>query len=156
MGARALILAIGLAGCTRTLPHPGYVPQPPSALVEVTSPPPPGRIENVPSRPTRSAVWVDGEWTWRRERWAWLPGGWVEAPPGAKFSRWAFVRGDDGRMWTASGTWRDPLGATVAAPAPLARARVESTQVVNASGVPEATGPILTTGPTTVQHEKGP
>jgi hypothetical protein len=144
MRAHAILVVVAMAACGTTLPHPRYVPQPTSALTEVSSPPPPGRIEVVPNRPSHAAVWVDGEWTWRRQRWAWTPGGWVEPPPGAGFAPWAFVRGPDGRLWVAAGTWRDAGGAVhVPAPSPRASATVESTQVVNASGALEMTGPTL-------------
>jgi hypothetical protein len=134
---------IFLAGCSGTLPHPRYLPQPASALVEVTAPAPPGRIEEIPPRPSRAALWVDGEWSRRRERWAWLPGAWVEVPAGWKFAPWVFVRGPDGRLWYAPSTWHDAAGAVRPEPKPLALARVEPTQVVNASGANETTGPVL-------------
>jgi hypothetical protein len=138
----ALFLILS-AACSETLPHPRYIPQPGSALVEVTAPAPPGRIEEIPPRPTRSAVWVDGEWIRRRERWAWLPGEWVEVPPGWTLAPWVFVRGPDGRLWYAASAWHDAAGAARPEPTPLALARVETTQVVNAAGVNEATGIVL-------------
>jgi hypothetical protein len=130
-------------GCSHGLPHPPYVPQPQSALAQVTLPPPPGRVEQVPRRPSDSAVWIDGEWMWRRGRWAWLPGRWVQTPAGLAFSPSEIVRGADGRLWYAPGAWRDGTGASVEAPPPLAMANVGSTEVVNASGSTENTGPTL-------------
>jgi hypothetical protein len=145
------LLSVCVAACAGTLPHPRYVPQPASALIEVTSPAPPGRIEEIPPRPTIPAgtpvgalmVWVDGEWSRRRERWAWLPGAWVLPPAGWALSPWVFVRGADGRMWYAPSTWYDDHGVARTEPAPLALARVENTAVVNAGGANEATGPVL-------------
>jgi hypothetical protein len=90
---------------------------------------------------------VDGEWSRRRERWAWIPGAWVEPPPGWTFAPWVFVRGTDGRLWYAPSTWHDATGAGQPEPPPLALARVEPTQVVNASGANEVTGPILKRAP---------
>jgi hypothetical protein len=135
--------------CSQTLAHPPYTPQPQTALLEVTLPQPPGRIETVPDRPSRSSVWVDGEWTWRRARWAWQPGRWVEPPAAASFSPSVFERGPDGRLWYAPGTWRDANGLPVAAPPPLASAIVASVEVVNASGAIEGTG-------RTLQHSSVP
>jgi hypothetical protein len=96
----AVVSFIGLVGlvagegCSSGLRHPPYAPQPPSALLEVTLPPPPGRVESVPAAPTRDAVWVDGEWRWRRHKWGvatrLLDGG---TSKDAKFSPWVFVRG---------------------------------------------------------------
>lgn len=139
----AIVAGLLLAGCTSTLARPPFAPQPESALEEVSSSLPPGRVEAVPDRPTRSAVWLDGEWVWRRTRWSWLPGRWVEAPPGARFSPWVFVRGTDGRLWHAAGVWRDAKGSPIVAPPPLAAAQVSSGAVVNASGDTESTGPTL-------------
>ena len=129
-------------GCGSSLPHPTFAPQPPSALVEVDQAPPPARVEIVPARPSALAVWVDGEWIWRRGRWAWLTGRWVTPPPGARFCAWVFVRGTDGRLWSAPGTWRDASGAVVDLK-PLALASVEAGAVIDADGTAETTGPIL-------------
>jgi hypothetical protein len=114
--------------------------QPQQALIEVVVPPPPGRVEVVPPTPKTGAVWIDGEWTWRRRRWAWMAGRWVIAPKGAAFSPWVFERGVDGRLWYAPGAWRDTKGTTVSPPEPLVAAKVDSTPVVNASGIAEVTG----------------
>jgi hypothetical protein len=138
----AVWLAVATA-CGSPLTHPPYAPQPGFALQEVQLPPPPARVEAVPARPAEGAVWIDGEWVWRRARWAWLAGRWVQAPQGAAFSPWAFVRGADGRLWYAPGTWRDAAGAPVSAPAALARASVEGGAVVDAEGKIAPTGPIL-------------
>ena len=111
--------------------------------MKVTAPPPPARVELVPPRPDAAALWIDGEWTWRRQRWAWMPGRWVDAPPGATFSPWAFVRAPDGELWYAPGVWRDAQGATIDSPPPLAVATAESGAVVTADGTTETTGPTL-------------
>jgi hypothetical protein len=64
----------------------------------------------------------------------------VDPPAGATFSPWVFVRGVDGRLWYAPGTWRDGKGASIADPAPLATARIDLVEVVNASGATESIG----------------
>ena len=133
--------ALALA-CSPSLPRPTYAPQPTSSLLEVGQPPPPARVEIVPTRPTTLALWVDGEWIWRRGRWAWLTGRWVAPPSGAVFCPWVFVRGADGRLWFAPGVWRDAQGAAVDVPS-LAMASVQAGAVVDADGTTETTGPIL-------------
>jgi hypothetical protein len=50
-----------------------------------------------------------------------------------------FVRGTDGRLWTAPGTWRDSKGAPVQEPPQLAVAHVDAAEVVNAVGATEST-----------------
>ncbi len=106
---------------------------------------PPGRVEEVPTRPKPAAVWIDGEWTLRRARWSWMPGRWVEPAPGETFSPWVVVRGADGQLWHAPGAWHDAKGATIDGPPALATATVESSEVVNASGLTEPTGRTLRT-----------
>jgi hypothetical protein len=143
---RFVVVVLGSAlacGCAHSLPHPPYSAQPTSALVEVTRPFPPARVEVVPAQPHEGATWIDGEWIWRRGRWAWLAGRWVMAPAGETFSPPVFVRGPDGRLWYAPGEWRDERQAVVDPPAPLVIASVEAGVVVNADGRPEPTGPIL-------------
>jgi hypothetical protein len=133
-----LMAMLGL-GCSSHLRHPSYAPQPAGALFEVMQAPPPGRVETVPAPPNRDAVWVDGEWRWRRHKWGWQPGYWAVAPHDAKFSPWVFVRGTDGRLWTATGAWRDSKGAPVPEPPKLAVAHVDAAEVVNAVGATEST-----------------
>jgi hypothetical protein len=132
--------------CAGRFPRPPYSAQPTSALTALKEPPPPARVESVPPRPKPDAVWIDGEWTWRRGRWAWMPGRWVEPAPGQTYSLWVVVRGSDGRLWQAPGTWRDAQGNPVDGPVPLAYANVESQPVVNASGETEVTGRTLRGG----------
>jgi hypothetical protein len=141
-------LCLLLAACARRLPHATYTPQPSSALVAVTRAPPPARVESVPASPARSAVWVDGEWTWRRARWAWMPGRWLVPPAGATFSPWVFVRAPDGTFWYAPGVWRDAKDQVIQEPTALAVAVVEGSEVVNANGMTETTGPTLRPGKT--------
>jgi hypothetical protein len=143
MRGQVALASLWALGCSHTLAHPHYGPQLQTALVEVGLPPPPGRVEAVPSRPVDTSVWVDGEWSWRRGRWAWLPGRWVDPPAGATFAPWVFVRGLDGKLWYAAGSWHDAGGLPTAAPQPMATAAVSSVEVVNASGATESTGPTL-------------
>jgi hypothetical protein len=145
---RSLVVGWAVAcavGCAGRFPSPPFSAQPTSALVELREPPPPARVELVPQRPKRLAVWIDGEWQWRRARWAWLPGRWVIPPEGATFSPWVVVRGVDGKLWLAGGTWRDAHGNAVDSPSSLALAVVDSGQVVNASGTIEPTSRNLRT-----------
>jgi len=136
-----VLLAIFIA-CGPLLRRPAFTPQPTTALTEVVAPPPPARVEIIPDAPSSTAVWMDGEWIWRRAQWAWLPGRWVNPPDGALFAPWVFERGPDGRLWYASGTWRKPDGTAVDPPPPLAMASPDTGAVVDAAGT------IVTTGPT--------
>jgi hypothetical protein len=132
-------MAVALA-CNGSLPHPPYVAQPSSALTAVPLPPPPARVEVVPPSPAKGAVWIDGEWVFRRGRWAWTLGEWVVPAPGTFFSPWTSVRTADGTLLHAPGVWRDAKGQPVASPPPLAVATAQAGPVVNAEGVTETTG----------------
>jgi hypothetical protein len=145
--AFAVLCALA-AACSDSLARPTYSPQPTSALAEVALPPPPARVEVVPARPSATASWIDGEWSWRRGRWAWMPGRWVEAPAGATFSPWVFVRAPGGTLWYAPGVWRDAKGGALGEPAPLAVATVDVASVVNADGTTANTGPTRRAGHT--------
>ncbi|HKQ69639.1 MAG TPA: YXWGXW repeat-containing protein [Polyangiaceae bacterium] len=131
----ALVLA-----CGSSIPAPRYAQQPTSALVEVDYPAPPARVEFVPARPTSTAVWVRGEWQWQGRRWAWKPGAWIEAPENASYAAWVEVRNREGKLFYASGTWRNAQGEEVSAPPPIRQARARSTTVVSADGEMEPTG----------------
>ena len=137
----AVLLAIFVA-CGPLLRRPGFTPQPTSALSEVAAPPPPARVEIIPAEPSSTAVWLDGEWIWRRAQWAWLPGRWVNPPADALWAPWVFERGPDGRLWYAPSAWRRPDGTVADPPPALATASPETGAVV------DATGTIVTTGPT--------
>jgi hypothetical protein len=134
------VAALSCACCAGRVREPPYLAQPATALVEVTQPPPPGRVEAVPPSPRGDAVWVDGEWKWRRHKWAWQPGYWAVPPAKTRFSPWAFVRGLDGRLWVAPGSWRDAKGAAIAQPQALAVARIDLADVVDATGTTQSTG----------------
>lgn len=141
---RPSFLAVTLAavGCASSPPpHPPWVPQPTSALIEIPFPPPPARAEYMPKSPVADAVWVDGEWRWKGRRWAWESGRWVVVPTGAAFSPWVTVRNGDRVLFLASGTWRDASGAEIPAPKSLAIGSASPGSVVASDGVTEETGP---------------
>lgn len=123
------------------LPHPPYVKHPTAALEEVPYPAPPPLVENVPDAPSKTAVWVDGEWRYSAGQWRWSRGSWVAPSAGLAFSPAVEVRGLDGTLYFAPGTWRNATGEAVDDPEPLARARSQSSNtVMNASGERESVG----------------
>jgi len=136
----ACIFCAVVLACSGSLPHPHYMGQPTTALTAVPMPPPPARVEVVPPRPAGGAVWVDGEWVFRRGRWAWSLGEWVAPAPGTFFSPWTAVRSADGTLLHAPGVWRNAKGEPIAPPPPLALATVQAGPVVDAEGVNEAIG----------------
>jgi hypothetical protein len=146
MVLRPIALALGaavslrIAACGSEIPQPAAAAQPTDALVEVDYPPPPARVEMVPTRPSSDAVWINGEWLWQGRRWSWRAGMWVVAPRDAAYARRVLVRRVDGRLFFAPGTWRDAQGREVPAP-PEQVARSVSGAITNPEGETEPTGP---------------
>ncbi|MEO7113140.1 MAG: YXWGXW repeat-containing protein [Polyangiaceae bacterium] len=138
----ALSLMLVLVACSFDLPHPRYQRQPTSALLPVPFPPPPARVEYVPTEPkNEGVVWVDGEWEWKGRSWSWKRGRWVVPPSAdAQFSPWTTVRSGDGMLYIAQGTWRSPNGQAIAAPAAIAYGKPTAGAIVDSEGVSEHTG----------------
>jgi hypothetical protein len=76
----------------------------------VDYPPPAAKVEELPTPPNASSVWVDGEWRWSRKRWSWRPGGWLEPAGGARYLRSAVVRLPNGALTWHSGHWHVDVG----------------------------------------------
>src|SRR6185312_10018059 len=112
-GALALAAA---GGCGASLPQPARAPQPANAFVDVPYPPPAGRVEVLPARPSPDAVWIDGQWIWDGANWAWDDGGWAVPPEGARYARSEVRRLADGRLEFAPGSWRDATGREIPPP----------------------------------------
>ena len=110
-GAAGLLL---LLACSSRLPHPVYSAHTTAELVPVPYPPPPPRVEEIPPRPSGDALWIDGEWGWRRKKWTWRPGRWAAPAPGTTYSPWTVTRDEAGTLYFAPGTWRDASGQPVA------------------------------------------
>jgi hypothetical protein len=144
---RWLAVLVAITGCASELPRPAFVRQRTSDLVEVPFPPPPARPEWVPAQPREDAVWIDGEWSFGTRVWSWRYGRWVVPPRGARYSPWTTVRGHDGSLWFAPGTWRDAAGSPIAPPRALARGRATEENVVEDDGILEETGDNLLASP---------
>jgi hypothetical protein len=136
----AAVMTVLLLGCSSELPHPKYTRQPTSALLEVAYPAPPARVEFVPAQPVPGAVWIRGEWSWQGRRWAWKSGTWALAPEGAAYAPWVSVRGIDGRLFYAPGTWRNAANQEIPSPEPIKLARTTKGPVTNAEDETEPTG----------------
>ena len=50
------------------------------STIVVTQAPPAAQQEMVTARPSSDHVWVGGYWTWRNNRYEWVPGNWVVPP----------------------------------------------------------------------------
>lgn len=131
--AAAGVAAAVACGSPR-LPAPAFTGHPTNALVAVSYPPPPARVELIPEKPREGAVWIDGEWVWQSGRWSWLTGRWVIPPPGARYAPWTSVRDRLGGLYVAAGAWRDRSGAEVAPPPAIAAGRARPTSIVSPEG----------------------
>lgn len=73
-----LLAAILLGGCTVLPPAHDYDP---TLAVTVHAPPPP-LVEYRGQPPAFGYVWLEGYWNWAGIRYDWVPGRWVNPPPG--------------------------------------------------------------------------
>jgi hypothetical protein len=138
---------LATVACSSALPEPVLAERPASELVEVPYPPPPARVEHVPTEPERAAVWIDGEWEWDGRRWAWRYGGWIAAPSeGISLAKWVTVRRTDGALMFAPSLWRDATGHVVPSPAMLAPATADDDSVISPEGNRESTAPNVQPG----------
>lgn len=67
--------------------------------------PPPVRYERRPSRPNNGAIWINGHWQWRGNRYIWVSGSWSRPNPG--MHAWVDGRWERrGRNWVwTEGHW---------------------------------------------------
>jgi hypothetical protein len=141
------VVVLVLAGCGGGPPHPAMSSQAMSALTQVDTGPPPGRVETLPPRPAGADVWIDGEWLHRHGRWYWLLGRWTKAPAGATYRPWVVVRSVDGTAFYAPGVWVDKDGRPIPPPQPLAFAEATGMGLVSPDGEPEDTGRAMKEAP---------
>jgi len=103
-------LAFTLAACKQSTPDPKLGPHTDEEPVTVPYPPPPARVEIIPSPPAelKKPVWIDGEWQWRSRRWVWQAGKWEVPVAGGYYAPAATVRLADGTLVFYKGTWKVP------------------------------------------------
>jgi hypothetical protein len=131
--ARYLSLLLVLVGCGGLLPTPETTQHPLAAYVEVPYPPPAALAETVPPRPARAGVvWIDGEWIYHGDAYAWRRGGWVVPPaPTSRFAPWRAWYRRDGRLMMARGTWYDVKHQRFRSPPPIASASTPPNEVTS-------------------------
>jgi hypothetical protein len=122
LSAVASLFAFGLAGCVATAQSP------PARGVVVSGPPPAPLAEERAPQPRqdapKDAQWVAGYWHWTGMQYAWIPGHWESAPPGAIWSAPRYSTADGSYFYEAGG-WKAgapsvpqlPVTAPVLAPA---------------------------------------
>ena len=102
--ALALVALGALDGCVATAQSA------PARGVVVSGPPPAPLVEERPPQPTpnangtASAAWVAGYWHWTGMQYAWIPGHWEAAPPGASWAAPRYTQAD-GAYFYEPGGW---------------------------------------------------
>jgi hypothetical protein len=125
-------LAFTLLGCGGSLPTPEAAEQPLAAFSEVPYPPPAALAETVPPRPNRDGVvWLDGEWVYHGDAYAWRRGGWVVPPPAGRFAAWRAWYRRDGRLMMARGTWYGPKQERLRRPEPIVPAFTPANEITS-------------------------
>lgn len=90
-GPAALVIGALSAACSHidspATPASGLHPSPPAEWTEVATAPPTVEVEEIPSRPTPSHLWIDGQWAYQSvsRRWVWEPGRWCVPPTATLF-----------------------------------------------------------------------
>ena len=74
---------------------------PPAPMAEAQRPPP----------PSPGAVWIEGYWHWTGMQYAWIPGHWEAAPPGAAWAAPKYVT-VNGAYYYEAGTWKPAATTT--------------------------------------------
>jgi hypothetical protein len=103
-------IAFVLPACGSSVPVPKTGPHTHEEPVIVPYPPPPARVEVIPSPPPnlKDPVWIDGEWQWRSRRWVWQPGRWELPSPDGYYAPPTTVRLADGTLVYYAGDWKAP------------------------------------------------
>jgi hypothetical protein len=115
----SLLAAALSASCGPSLPVPPVGPHVGDEPVEVPYPPPPAVPEIIPENKLgKKAVWVDGEYQWAGDAWAWQAGRWEVPSPDSYFARPQGLRMSDGRLMWFYGAWHPAEEARKTPPPP--------------------------------------
>src|SRR5689334_22313545 len=90
--AASFATSIGVAssGCSGGLHTVPQGPRPENGearAIIVATPPPPAKVEHVPTDPGGLCAWQDGQWIWLGGHWQWQPGAWVVPPVGCRYAQ---------------------------------------------------------------------
>lgn len=106
--ARILPLAVLAAvACSPAVPVPPQTERRSDLPRTVPYPPPPARVEEIGPPPNERARWVDGWWQFDGGEYRWIPGGWLEPPPGKIYAPPLLVRRANGELSYYPARWLD-------------------------------------------------
>lgn len=94
---------LGLAACGARAPEAPRGAHPANDAVAVPYPPPPAKVEEVPTQPTPQCVWVDGFWEYS-DRWEWQAGEWVIPQAHCRLAP-VELRRQNGQLWHSRPRW---------------------------------------------------
>jgi len=108
--ALAIVGVLALTACDQSIPTPRLGPHSNEEPVTVPYPPPPAKVEVIPSPPQelKNPVWIDGEWQWKGRRWVWQAGQWELPAAGGYYAPPTTLRLADGTLLYYPGTWKEP------------------------------------------------
>ena len=95
-----------VAACAPRVPVPPAGPHTSDTPELVPYPPPPARVEVIPSPPGPDALWIDGHWFWTAGGYAWHPGRWEKPRAGAHYAPATTVRRSNGELLYYVGSWQ--------------------------------------------------
>lgn len=133
MSLRAIVASgiCVLAGCAGSLPEPPMTKHPRESYVSVPYPPSGALAETVPPRPSSTALWVDGDWVFRGQVYAWQRGGWVEVTGAAQYAHSMVLYLPGGRLMFAPATWYDDKAQVLPRPARLSPAATPANELTS-------------------------
>jgi hypothetical protein len=101
----AILLAAAVLGGCAVVPVQDYGYDPvPAATVYAAPPQPLVEYRGLP--PALGYVWLDGYWNWAGVRYDWIPGRWINPPPGRVWVPRVWRR--DGDRWHSHGGFWEP------------------------------------------------
>lgn len=130
-GLIGLTLGTCAHGCGSNFPEPRTTTHANTDYIEVPYLPPAALVEVAGDPPSDHAVWYDGHWVWRSDRYLWKRGGWATNTDALSYAPWKTLVLEDGRLMFAEGTWYDANGHKVPAPKVVKPAQTPPNEVTS-------------------------
>jgi hypothetical protein len=106
----SLGLLLAAMACAPQTAGPPIAPHTGDTPIPVPFPPPTPKVEEIGRRPSETAVWVDGQWSWDGGGYVWGAGAWVEPRPGWAYAPPTVLRLRSGELLYYEGVWKEWSG----------------------------------------------